>query len=91
MKIPKRPRDPAQLAKLMVDIARRAAGGGKPTATDVRATKPGAKGGPALQPLSPPPTIGDRQNRSNEQRHRGRRDRVPQPAIAVGWALPHHS
>ena len=44
---PKRPRDPAQLAKLMVDIATGEVEEGQPTATQARASKAGAVGGPA--------------------------------------------
>ncbi len=44
---PKRPRDPAQLAKLMVDIATGEVEEGQPTATEARARKAGAVGGPA--------------------------------------------
>ena len=51
---PKRPRDPAQLAKLMVDIATGEVEEGKPTATEARASKAGTKGGPArARALSP--------------------------------------
>jgi hypothetical protein len=46
-KHPKRPRDPAQLAKLMIDIASGEVTEDKPTAKDTRARKAGAKGGPA--------------------------------------------
>ena len=42
---PKRPRDPAQLAKLMVDIATGEVEEGQPTATEARASKAGTKGG----------------------------------------------
>ncbi len=44
---PKRPRDPAQLAKLIVDIATGEVEDREPTATEVRASKAGTKGGPA--------------------------------------------
>jgi len=44
---PKRPRDPAQLAKLIVDIATGEAEEGKPTVTEARASKAGTSGGPA--------------------------------------------
>ena len=44
---PKRPRDPAQLAKLMVDIATGEVEEGQPMATEIRASKAGTKGGPA--------------------------------------------
>jgi hypothetical protein len=43
----KRPRDPAQLAKLMIDIASGEITEGKPTAKQARAHKAGTKGGPA--------------------------------------------
>jgi hypothetical protein len=46
-KPPKRPRDPAQLAKLMIDIASGEVTEGQPTAKQVRARKAGTKGGPA--------------------------------------------
>jgi hypothetical protein len=45
-KRPKRPRDPAQLAKLMIDIASGEVED-RPTVKQVRAHKAGAKGGPA--------------------------------------------
>jgi hypothetical protein len=44
---PKRPRDPAQLAKLMIDIASGEVTEGEPTAKQSRARKAGVKGGPA--------------------------------------------
>ena len=47
MKRPKRPRDPAQLAKLMIDIASGEVEDSTPTAKQVRAGKGGSKGGPA--------------------------------------------
>lgn len=47
VKRPKRPRDPAQLAKLIVDIATGEVEEGEPSAKEVRARKAGAKGGPA--------------------------------------------
>jgi hypothetical protein len=43
----KRPRDPAQLAKLMIDIASGKVTEGQPTAKQTRARKTGTKGGPA--------------------------------------------
>ena len=43
----KRPRDPAQLAKLMIDIASGEIAEDKPTAKQARAHKGGTKGGPA--------------------------------------------
>lgn len=46
-KPPKRPRDPAQLAKLMIDIASGEATEGEPTAKQARSHKAGVKGGPA--------------------------------------------
>jgi hypothetical protein len=46
-KPPKRPRDPAQLAKLMIDIASGEVTEGEPTAKQARAHKAGVKGGPA--------------------------------------------
>ena len=46
-KQPKRPRDPNQLAKLMVDIATGEASEAKETTFTKRASKAGAKGGPA--------------------------------------------
>lgn len=46
-KPPKRPRDPAQLAKLMIDIASGEVTEDQPTAKEVRARKAGTKGGPA--------------------------------------------
>ena len=42
-----RPRDPAQLAKLMIDIASGEVEEGQPTAKQARAHKAGTKGGPA--------------------------------------------
>jgi hypothetical protein len=42
----KRPRDPAQLAKLMIDIASGEVEDRPPTARQVRAHKAGSKGGP---------------------------------------------
>jgi hypothetical protein len=47
MKRPKRPRDPAQLAKLMIDIASGEVEDSTPTAKQVRAGKGGSKGGPS--------------------------------------------
>lgn len=44
---PKRPRDPNQLAKLMVDIASGEEVASEETATEKRASKAGKKGGPA--------------------------------------------
>jgi hypothetical protein len=44
---PKRPRDPAQRAKLMIDIASGEVEDRPPTAKQVRAHKAGSKGGPA--------------------------------------------
>jgi hypothetical protein len=53
-KRPKRPRDPAQLAKLIVDIATGEVEEGEPTPKEVRARKGGSKGGPArARALSP--------------------------------------
>jgi hypothetical protein len=46
-KQPKRPRDPAQLAKFIVDIATGEAEDPEPTPKEVRASKGGSKGGPA--------------------------------------------
>jgi hypothetical protein len=46
-KPPKRPRDPAQLAKLMIDIASGEIAEGQTTAKQARAQKAGSKGGPA--------------------------------------------
>lgn len=46
-KTPKRPRDPNQLAKLMVDIATGEANTPELTETEERASKAGKKGGPA--------------------------------------------
>jgi hypothetical protein len=46
-KTPKRPRDPNQLAKLMVDIATGEAGQPEQSANVKRASKAGAVGGPA--------------------------------------------
>jgi hypothetical protein len=46
-KHPKRPRDPAQIAKLMIDIASDEVTEDQPTAKGTRARKGGAKGGPA--------------------------------------------
>jgi hypothetical protein len=43
----KRPRDPAQLAKLMIDIASGEVTEDQPTAKQTRARKGGTKGGPA--------------------------------------------
>jgi hypothetical protein len=43
----KRPRDPAQLAKLMIDIASGEVTDGEPSNKQVRAQKAGVKGGPA--------------------------------------------
>jgi len=51
---PKRPRDPAQLAKLMIDIASGEVSEDQPTAKETRARKAGTKGGPArARALSP--------------------------------------
>lgn len=47
MKQPKRPRDPNQLAKLMVDIATGEASETTETSFAKRASKAGTKGGPA--------------------------------------------
>lgn len=53
-KTPKRPRDPNQLAKLMVDIASGEASEIEETASAKRASKAGSKGGPArAQALTP--------------------------------------
>jgi hypothetical protein len=50
----KRPRDPAQLAKLMIDIASGDVAEGQTTAKQARARKAGSKGGPArARSLSP--------------------------------------
>ena len=46
-KKPKRPRDPNQLAKLMVDIATGEADQSVPSANEKRASKAGTAGGPA--------------------------------------------
>lgn len=46
-KKPKRPRDPNQLAKLMVDIATGECEAPEMSATERRASNAGAKGGPA--------------------------------------------
>lgn len=46
-KPPKRPRDPNQLAKAIADIATGQAEERQLSATEVRAAKAGAKGGPA--------------------------------------------
>jgi hypothetical protein len=46
-KSPKRPRDPNQLAKLIVDIASGEASEAEETAFAKRASKAGTKGGPA--------------------------------------------
>lgn len=46
-KPPKRPRDPAQLAKLMIDIASGEVTDRQPTVKQTRAHKAGTKGGPA--------------------------------------------
>ena len=46
-KTPKRPRDPNQLAKLMVDIATGEASEAAETTFTKRASKAGTKGGPA--------------------------------------------
>jgi hypothetical protein len=43
----KRPRDPAQLAKLMIDIASGEIEDGPPTPKQLRGRKAGSKGGPA--------------------------------------------
>jgi hypothetical protein len=43
----KRPRDPARLAKLMIDIASGEVTEDQPTAKQARAHKAGTKGGPA--------------------------------------------
>ena len=43
----KRPRDPAQLAKLMIDLASGEVTEAQPTAKQARAHKAGTKGGPA--------------------------------------------
>jgi hypothetical protein len=54
MTLPKRPRDPAQLAKLMIDIASGEVAEDQPTAKETRARKGGTKGGPArAKALSP--------------------------------------
>ena len=44
---PKRPRDPAQLAKLIVDIATGEVEKHEPSPKEIRAYKGGSKGGPA--------------------------------------------
>ena len=46
-KTPKRPRDPNQLAKLVVDLATGEASEAPPSVTAARAEKAGRKGGPA--------------------------------------------
>jgi hypothetical protein len=46
-KKPKRPRDPNQLAKAIVDIATGDAVEAAPTPTEQRASKAGSRGGPA--------------------------------------------
>lgn len=46
-KTPKRPRDPNQLAKLIVDIASGEISDAEKTATEARASVAGRKGGPA--------------------------------------------
>jgi len=46
-KKPRRPRDPNQLAKLIVDIASGEEEDAEETATEQRASKAGKKGGPA--------------------------------------------
>jgi hypothetical protein len=46
-KTPKRPRDPNQLAKLMIDIASGDVEEAEMTATEKRASTAGKKGGPA--------------------------------------------
>ena len=46
-KVPKRPRDPNQLAKLIVDIASGEASDAEETTLTNRASKAGTKGGPA--------------------------------------------
>ncbi len=54
IKTPKRPRDPNQLAKLMVDLATGEASEAEETAFTRRASKAGAVGGPArAKALSP--------------------------------------
>lgn len=53
-KQPKRPRDPNQLAKLMIDIASGDVEVAEKTATEKRASKAGSVGGPArAKALSP--------------------------------------
>ncbi len=53
-KAPKRPRDPNQLAKLMVDLATGEASEVAETSFTKRASKAGSKGGPArAQALTP--------------------------------------
>jgi len=47
VKPPKRPRDPNQLAKLMIDIAKGETDQPERTATEKRAAKAGSVGGPA--------------------------------------------
>lgn len=47
VKTPKRPRDPNQLAKLIVDIGAGEQAEAKDTAMTARASKAGSKGGPA--------------------------------------------
>lgn len=47
MKNAKRPRDPNQLAKLMIDIASGDVEEAEKTATEMRASTAGKKGGPA--------------------------------------------
>ncbi|NMN57075.1 hypothetical protein FHT36_000953 [Xanthobacter sp. SG618] len=46
-KTPKRPRDPNQLAKFIVDVATGGVDVREPTPTEARARKAGVKGGPA--------------------------------------------
>ncbi len=53
-KHPKRPRDLNQWAKHMVDLATGEASDKEPTATEVRASKGGAKGGPARSAVLTP-------------------------------------
>lgn len=53
-KTPKRPRDPNQLAKFIVDVATGEPGAAEPSAKEIRARKGGTLGGPArARSLSP--------------------------------------
>jgi len=78
---PKRPHDPAQLAKLMIDIASGEVEDRKPTAKQVRAHKAGSKGGPARAKALTP------EHRSNGCRHsleEGRLSRLLNPLRRCG-------